>query len=347
LEQIQAAVELQRTDESGRRSPEPLLRRNPLKALSFEQFCGGELIEGDNQDGSLSESNIAQLIDLSGTLAAGLTTIEASIANYARFSPAVQALRNTGSVLLMKSNGSELWVAVDGVSGRAIEFARVAGPSAAQVIMASWSLVVSCSHLIASRDIAQTLRRIERKMDRLVDLNDGDKLGRLEACYEELRWTPLPVSSGSKARVRHILFEIRSVRIGWRRQLAHEFGSVSGHHWWQYFWKGSLIDKDQRRIEEGCEFASRIHLALRMEAVALQMLDETDSARIFLASVAEEAERLRSLATDLTNQWDSDKDRASREQPRLINLLSEMAAEYKEAGAAQSAFTSESSLEGG
>ncbi|MBX3119127.1 MAG: hypothetical protein KF784_08690 [Fimbriimonadaceae bacterium] len=297
-----------------------------LVSMTFEDFL---------KRASLDGAVFAEHPDLRLELVKDVTSALASTTSlgitlssrFAAFAPHVEPLLQSDAAQLMMSQGQELAVAVQ--NGKSIGFARIVHPSAVQIACQGWLILVTGAHILSNHELSKSAKRIERGVVRLQDIDDADKMARLETCFEYLRWTRAPLDDYAKVNCRSVVDELRQLRIGWRNLLETEFRRIEDPTWIQavLFPVKSTIEValEVQRLEA---LLGRIELAFHLEAVALQMLDEPFLAHSFLTIVREKAGRLKQLASLLEKKWNEAEQRAKYEPPQMVTRLRELASDY-------------------
>ncbi len=217
-----------------------------------------------------------------------------------------------------------------GRNGRIIGIARIAGASAAQIASSVFTVVVTCAHLIAGHDNAKTLKRIEGKINCLLEYENIDKLAHLEACYEHLRHMPVKASALEKVNIRQNIDELRCLQISFLKRLDYEFNQVlrNPNKWEEWFKKDKYAERQRNELDKLSDTLAVAHCTFRLEAIALERLDNLDASRAFATRVEEGASKLDGYSKRLTNDWEKVKIRADRPAPEIIEQMRVLADAY-------------------
>ena len=297
-----------------------------LVSMTFEDFLHGAKLDGA-VFAQHPDLRLELVSDVASALASSTSLGTTLSSRFAEFAPHVEPLLRSGAAKLLMSRGQELAVAVQ--NGKSIGYARIVHPGAVQIACQGWLILITGAHILSNHELSKTARRIEREVVRVQDIDDADKMARLETCFEYLRWTQAPLDDYSELNCRSVVDELRQLRIGWRNLLETEFQRMEDPTWIQAVLfpvkSTSEVAREVRRLEA---LLGGVELAFHLEAVALQMLNEPFLAHSFLTIAREESGRLDRLATLLEEKWTQGKPRAKYEPPPMVARLRELASVY-------------------
>lgn len=139
-----------------------------------------------------------------------------------------------------------------------------------------------------------------------------------------------------KVNIRQNIGELRCLQISWLKRLDYEFDQVlrNPNKWEEWFKKDKYAERQRNELDKLSETLAAVHCTFRLEAVALERLDNPDAGYAFVKRVREVASKLDGYSKRLTNGWEEVKIRADRPAPEIIEQMSVLAKAYSAASEA-------------
>ena len=249
-------------------------------------------------------------------------------------SKATKAMR-TGAAVLQQHQASARLLphVVDSKSGQALEVMKEIGAGRKLIAgaAAASTIVVSAAHMIATADLARTLRLVDQKLDLLLAHRRIDQTAALERIFyaaKELLAAPLSETHGTELwRLRGELRELRTI---WRRELEHHLLQIenpAAEAWLDRMFT-SQNSYDRRitgGISSGMLQLAMVEYSLRIDRVLAVASDTWDISAGTLSDELVAIERVGELLKERAG-FISEKQRGSA-QP-MIEGLDAMVTQY-------------------
>lgn len=248
---------------------------------------------------------------------------------------ATQALR-AGTAVIQKFNadGRFLPHVADAKNGRVIEVMKEAGYGRKAIAgaAAASAIIVSAAHIIATADLARSVRLIDQKLDMLLAYRRIDQDAALERIYTEARELLLqPLGELQRIEIWRLRGELRELRITWRRELEHHLRQIENPA--EEAWISRMFtfqsDIDKRiggKISGAMIQLAMVEYSLRIDRLLASATDNWDVSERTLADELAAIERVGKLLAEKA-AFISEKRRGSA-QP-MINGIAAIVSHYR------------------
>ncbi len=118
---------------------------------------------------------------------------------------------------------------VDGKTGRTLEVMKEVGygRKAISGAAAACTILISAAHMIATADLARTLKLVDQKLDLLLAYRRIDQAAALERIYAAAReLLAAPVDATRHMELWRLRGELRELRAVWRREFEHHLHQI-------------------------------------------------------------------------------------------------------------------------
>lgn len=143
---------------------------------------------------------------------------------------ATVALRSGAAVLQKHGASARLLPHVaDSRTGQILEVMKEVGPGRKVITatMAASTIIVSAAHIIATADLARTLRLADQKLDLLLAYRRIDQNAALERIYAAAKeLLAAPIGEAQRMELWRLRGELRQLRAVWRSELEHHLGQI-------------------------------------------------------------------------------------------------------------------------
>lgn len=199
-----------------------------------------------------------------------------------------------GARLMKDKAGSILPKLVDGKTGRILKTARGVGKAgkAARAGATAALAIVEVAHVISGHDNAKRLKKVELRVDRLVQAHESELKARLEGIYrhsKELLYSGLDsLSPEDKRELYSQCRELFELRARWRDDFIFRLGHVEKAQpgWFDrlfFFRKEEALSRSRRErageASEGLEFVQLMHFSLMLQATLAAVAGRGDQFR--------------------------------------------------------------------
>jgi hypothetical protein len=194
----------------------------------------------------------------------------------------------------------------DAESGKIVEVLKEvgAGRKAMAGFAAATTIIVSAAHMIATADLARTLRLVDQKLDLLLALRHIDQQATLERIYtaaKELLAGPLDDSQ--HLELWRLRGELRELRATWRREFEHHLVQVDdpAQKGWVERTFTSQSSHDRRitgQISEGQIQLAMLEYSLRVDSILAAASSSWEASLLTLADELAAIERVGWLLQD-------------------------------------------------
>lgn len=253
---------------------------------------------------------------------------------------ATKALRaGTAAIQKFTVDGRHLPHVVD-KNGQIIEVMKEVryGRKAIAGAAAASAIIVSAAHMIATADLARTLRLVDQKLDRLLAYRRIDQDAALERIYTEARELLLqPLGELQRIEIWRLRGELRELRITWRRELEHHLQQIENPA--EEAWISRMftfqIDIDKRiggKISGAMIQLAMVEYSLRIDRVLASATEGWDVSERTLADELAAIERVGALLKEKST-FISEKRRGSA-QP-MIDGIAAIVSHYRDTFGAQ------------
>lgn len=257
----------------------------PLGDLPFECFAEPNALSGQIES-SLIEDRAVSWTGRIGDSTTGILQI---------------AAQSNGSMLVkFNEQAYELMRQADGtvkaVSMHGGKIAEIAHKDVLGTILSSTAqitaLAVTVSHLISGADISRRLRKVEAKLDKLIEFRRIDQYAATRTAYESLRELTNAVNPDptSLFGVRQSLRNLRHQFMGEAHVESFRLPDIERDpKWWQILDKRQLSE-DKRNFADSAEkIVAGLHKAavcLQLEGIAAAYLPENDQSILYTEAAA-------------------------------------------------------------
>jgi hypothetical protein len=295
----------------------------PLRPLISLPPCGGPIVRLDFAQ-SLDPMRFAQAAE-EEALAYARTNLHDHLADSTTIT--LQALRlwagrhdltvtasaagsaawSTGKAALQQhESGRLLPHLVDAESGKLVEVLKGAGYGRKAIagLAAASTIVVSVAHIIATADLARTLRLVDQKLDLLLALRQIDQQAALERIYTAARELLAgPLDEVRRLELWRLRGELRELRSSWRREFEHHLVLVDdpAQKGWVERTFTRQSSQDRRitgQISEGQVQLAMLEYSLRVDRVLAAASGSWEVSQLTLADELAAIERVGALLQD-------------------------------------------------
>jgi hypothetical protein len=311
----------------------------PIARLDFRQSLDPEMFAHAAEQEALSYARL-HLRDL---LADGTVITLQSLRQWAAgtemvvgaSAEATAALRSGAAVLQQHGASTRLLPHVaDSKTGQMMEVMKEVGAGRKLVAgaAAASTIIVSAAHMIATADLARTLRLMDQKLDLLLVYRRIDQNAALESIYAAAKeLLAAPLGEAQQMEMWRLRGELRELRAGWRRELEHHLLQIENpaeEGWFDRMFT-SQHSYDQRisgKISGGMLQLAMVEYSLRLDRVLAVASDTWDVSVVTLTDELGAIERLGALLKEKAD-FISDTKRGSARP--MIEGLEAMVAQYR------------------
>ena len=248
---------------------------------------------------------------------------------------AMKALQ-TGTAVIQRHGSSRRLLphVMDRKSGQALEVMKEVGYGRKAIAgaAAASTIIVSAAHMIATADLARTLRLVDQKLDLLLAYRRIDQEAALERIYTAAReLLAAPLDEMRRMEVWRLRGELRELRATWRRELEHHLLQIENpaEEAWvdRMFTSQSSYDKRiTGKISGGLLQLMMVEYSLRIDRVLAAASDTWDLSERTLADELSAIEQVGTLLKAKAG-FISEKRRGSA-QP-MIEGIGSIVAQYR------------------
>jgi hypothetical protein len=226
------------------------------------------------------------------------------------------------------ASGRRLSTVVDRKTGKILEQAKEIGNGRKLVggLAAASTIVVSAAHLIATADLARTLKLVDGKLDLMLAYRRIDQTSALERIYtsaKELLSRPLGEAQRTELwRLRGELLELRAI---WRRELEHNLLKIEDPA--QAAWLKRMFtpqsSSDKRiagEISEGMLQVAMVEYTLRIDRVMALASDTWDMSAVTVADELSALESVGNLLNEKSRFIAAQEKKLASEKPMVDGL---------------------------
>lgn len=241
----------------------------PITEISFNDALESSALGVALHDYALKRAALGVGFDISNIVLQGMAIREGSVVF--TFSPEGRIALQTGEAVvpIHHGTGKALGVLQDAETGKTFEIAKQ-GPAALTRTSQTYSILVSCAHIVVSMDTLKRLESIESKVHHLIKGRRIDQLSRLERVYkkakEKLAGSLSDSTLAELSGYSDVLLELRSI---WRREMAEILANTPNPNLSRAW---SLIPPVERAVTRKRQAASADHVLKCAELLQMTRL---------------------------------------------------------------------------